>query len=114
MTSMEIPIRRATGDEAPALAALQRRTALFAYASIFPPEAPQPDLDRMTLDWRSGSTGSIPPTFVVMWQMSAICWPGLSSHVAMPAILSSDTSRGCTWIPSSGVMVSEGYFTSGL
>ena len=52
VTSMEVRIRQAVADEAPALAALQRRTDLFAYASIFPPEAPQPDLDRMTLDWQ--------------------------------------------------------------
>jgi len=49
---MEVRVRPATVDEAPALAALQRRTALFAYASIFPPEAPLPDLDQMTLDWQ--------------------------------------------------------------
>jgi len=54
---MRVRIRQATVDQAPALAALQRRTALFAYASIFPPEAPQPDLDRMTLDWQQRLNG---------------------------------------------------------
>jgi len=54
---MEVWVRQATVDEAPALAALQRRTALFAYASIFPPEAPQPDLDQMTLDWQRRLNG---------------------------------------------------------
>jgi len=58
---MEARIRRASVDEAPALAELQRRTALFAYASIFPPEAPQPDLDRMTLDWRRRLSGMHSP-----------------------------------------------------
>jgi GNAT superfamily N-acetyltransferase len=38
-------------DDAPALAGLHLRTALFAYASIFPPEAPRPNLDRLALDW---------------------------------------------------------------
>ena len=113
-TSMEILIRQATVDEAPALAALQRHTALFAYASIFPPEAPQPDLDGMTLDWQQRLNGIHSPTLVVMWQMSAIAWPGSSSHVVIPAILSLDTSRGCTWIPSIGVMVSVGRSTSRL
>ena len=36
-TGMEVRVRQATIDEAPALAALHRRTALFAYASIFLP-----------------------------------------------------------------------------
>ena len=57
MTRMEVWVRQATVDDAPALAALQRRTALFAYASIFPPEAPQPDLDQMTLDWQRRLSG---------------------------------------------------------
>jgi GNAT superfamily N-acetyltransferase len=48
---MEARICQASVDEAPALAALHLRTALFAYASIFPPEAPRPELDRLTLDW---------------------------------------------------------------
>ena len=58
---MEIRIRQATVGEAAALAALQRRTALFAYASIFPPEAPPPDLHRMTLDWQRRLIGTHSP-----------------------------------------------------
>jgi len=61
VTSMEVRIRQAVADEARALAALQRRSALFAYASIFPPEAAQPDLDRMTLDWQRRLSGMHSP-----------------------------------------------------
>jgi len=71
---MEVWVRQATVDEAPALAALQRRTALFAYASIFPPEAPQPDLDQMTLDWQRRLSGiHAPPTPVDLQQK----WPAI-------------------------------------
>ena len=62
MTSMEIRIRQAVADEAPALAALQRRTALFAYSSIFPPEAPQPDVHRITRDWQQRLSGMHSPS----------------------------------------------------
>lgn len=55
--SMEIRVRRATVADAPLLAALQRRTALLAYASIFPAEAPKPDLDVMTLEWQRRLSG---------------------------------------------------------
>jgi len=44
VTSMEVGIRQAVVEEATMLAALQRRTALFAHASIFPRDAPQPTL----------------------------------------------------------------------
>lgn len=54
---MEIRVRRATVADAPLLAALQRRTALLAYASIFPAEAPKPDLDVMTLEWQRRLSG---------------------------------------------------------
>lgn len=48
---MEVRIRQAGVDDRPELAALHLRTALFAYASIFPSEAPRPNLDHLTLDW---------------------------------------------------------------
>jgi GNAT superfamily N-acetyltransferase len=48
---MEVSIRQTRVDDCPALAALHLRTALFAYASIFPPDAPRPKLDDLTLDW---------------------------------------------------------------
>ena len=38
-------------NDAPVLAALHLRTALFAYASIFPVDAPRPKIDHLTLDW---------------------------------------------------------------
>jgi hypothetical protein len=44
-------------DDAPALAALCLRTALFAYASIFPPKASRPKLDRLALDWEQRLRG---------------------------------------------------------
>ena len=49
---MDAKIRQASVDDAPALAALHLRTALFAYASIFPSDAPLPKLDHLTLDWK--------------------------------------------------------------
>jgi hypothetical protein len=49
--SMEVRIREAGVDDCPALAALHLRTALFAYGSIIPPEAPRPNLDHLILDW---------------------------------------------------------------
>jgi GNAT superfamily N-acetyltransferase len=54
---MEATICQASVDDAPALAALHLHTALFAYASIFPPEAPRPELDRLTLDWEQRLRG---------------------------------------------------------
>jgi Acetyltransferase (GNAT) family len=54
---MGIRVRQADTAEAPALAALQRRTALVAYDPIFPAEAPKPDLDQMTLDWQRRLSG---------------------------------------------------------
>jgi ribosomal protein S18 acetylase RimI-like enzyme len=52
-----IRVREASTSEAPALAALQRRTALVVYDPIFPAEAPKPDLDQMTLDWQQRLSG---------------------------------------------------------
>jgi ribosomal protein S18 acetylase RimI-like enzyme len=54
---MEVRIRQAGVDDSPAVAALQLRTALFAYASIFPAQAPRPTLDQLTLDWERRLTG---------------------------------------------------------
>jgi GNAT superfamily N-acetyltransferase len=51
MTLMEVSIRQARVDDCPALADLHLRTALFAYVSIFPCDAPRPKLDDLTLDW---------------------------------------------------------------
>jgi ribosomal protein S18 acetylase RimI-like enzyme len=51
MSLMEVSIRQARVDDSPALAALHLRTALFAYAAIFPSDAPRPKLDDLTLDW---------------------------------------------------------------
>ena len=48
---MEVWIRQASVDDSPDVAALHLRTALFAYASIFPPEAAPPELHHLTLDW---------------------------------------------------------------
>jgi ribosomal protein S18 acetylase RimI-like enzyme len=48
---VEVRIRQAGVDDCPALAALHLRTALFAYASIFPSEAPRPKLDDLIRDW---------------------------------------------------------------
>lgn len=58
---MEIKVRQASPVEALALAALQRRTALLAYASIFPAEAPKPQLDQLTADWERRLGGSHGP-----------------------------------------------------
>jgi GNAT superfamily N-acetyltransferase len=52
MSLMEASIRQARVDDCPTLAALHLRTALFAYASIFPSDAPRPKLDDLTLDWK--------------------------------------------------------------
>jgi ribosomal protein S18 acetylase RimI-like enzyme len=52
MKLMEVSIRQAGVDDCPALAALHLRTALFAYASIFPSDAPRPRLDYLILDWQ--------------------------------------------------------------
>ena len=49
---MEVSIRPARVDESPVLAALHLRTALFAYTSIFPSDAPRPKLQDLTVDWR--------------------------------------------------------------
>jgi GNAT superfamily N-acetyltransferase len=54
---MEARICLAGEEVAPALAALHLRTALFAYASIFPPDAPRPNLDRLALDWEQRLRG---------------------------------------------------------
>jgi hypothetical protein len=51
-----IRVRKATVAEAPALAALQRRTALFAHASRFPAQAPKPRFDYSKKPWRHSST----------------------------------------------------------
>jgi ribosomal protein S18 acetylase RimI-like enzyme len=48
---MEVSIRQARIDDCPDVAALHLRTALFAYTSIFPSDAPRPKLDDLTLDW---------------------------------------------------------------
>ena len=48
---MEVSIRQARVDDCPALAALHLRTALFAFSSIFPSDAPRPKLDDLSLDW---------------------------------------------------------------
>ena len=53
-----IAVRRADPDEARTIADLHHRTALQAYASIFPPEAPAPTLDALAADWRTRFTGS--------------------------------------------------------
>jgi ribosomal protein S18 acetylase RimI-like enzyme len=44
-------LRRAGAPDAPALAALHLRTVLDAFAPIFPPDAPPPELDEMVDDW---------------------------------------------------------------
>ena len=48
---MEVSIRQARVDDCPPLAALHLRTALFAYRSIFPSDAPRPKQNDLTLDW---------------------------------------------------------------
>jgi hypothetical protein len=64
--AMEVRIRQARVDDSPALAALHLRTALFAYASIFPSEAPRPNLDHLILDWERRLGGLDIPNAVVM------------------------------------------------
>ena len=58
---VEVEIRQAGVDDSAALAALQLRTALFAYASIFPTEAPRPTLDQLALDWERRLSGQHAP-----------------------------------------------------
>lgn len=58
---VEVRIRPARGDDSPNLAALHLRTALFAYASIFPPEAAPPELHHLTLDWEQRLGGRNAP-----------------------------------------------------
>jgi hypothetical protein len=58
---MEARIRQADVGEAPALAALQRRTYPIAYDSISSPEVPKPDFDQMTLDWHRRLSGHHSP-----------------------------------------------------
>lgn len=46
-------VRVATINDAPALAELQRRSALAAYGGIFPPEAPSPTFEGLLLRWEA-------------------------------------------------------------
>lgn len=46
-------IRPATPDDVEALAAVELHTALTAYASIFPPDAPTPTHDEFATRWRA-------------------------------------------------------------
>jgi ribosomal protein S18 acetylase RimI-like enzyme len=46
-------IRSAETSDVEAVAALHRRTALFAFAHIFPAGAPQPELRQLIVDWTS-------------------------------------------------------------
>jgi ribosomal protein S18 acetylase RimI-like enzyme len=48
-----VQIRRADERDASALAELHLRTALYAFAHIFPADAPPPELARLTDDWGS-------------------------------------------------------------
>jgi len=50
-------LRRSCDRDVPALAALHLRTALHAYAHIFPPDAPPPDLAELTGDWGARTCG---------------------------------------------------------
>ena len=58
---VEVQIRQARVDDAPDVAALHLRTALFAYASIFPPEAAPPELHHLMLDWEQRLAGGHVP-----------------------------------------------------
>ena len=49
--AMEVVVRQAVVEDAPDLAALHLRTALIAYASIFPTESKPPTLEAMIFDW---------------------------------------------------------------
>jgi ribosomal protein S18 acetylase RimI-like enzyme len=48
---MDLTIRTGRADEAPAFAELHLRTALHAYAAIFPPEAPAPTVAELCAAW---------------------------------------------------------------
>lgn len=48
-----VQIRRADERDACTLAELHLRTALYAYAHIFPADAPRPELARLVDDWQS-------------------------------------------------------------
>jgi ribosomal protein S18 acetylase RimI-like enzyme len=47
-----VVLRDASAADSAALAELHRRTALHAYAHIFPPEAPKPTLESLVEDWQ--------------------------------------------------------------
>ena len=47
-----VVLRDASAVDSTALAELHRRTALHAYAHIFPPDAPKPTLESLVEDWQ--------------------------------------------------------------
>ncbi len=51
MAATTVSLREANVADASTLAHLHRRTALRAFADIFPPEAPTPNLDALVADW---------------------------------------------------------------
>lgn len=58
---LELTIRAADREEGRALAALQLRTALYAYADIFPAQAPPPTLAELAEQWSSWLSPAGPP-----------------------------------------------------
>jgi ribosomal protein S18 acetylase RimI-like enzyme len=48
---VEIVLRKASAEDAVTLAELHRRTALHAFAQIFPQDAPEPTLEDLAVDW---------------------------------------------------------------
>ncbi len=107
---VEVQIRQARVDDAPDVAALHLRTALFAYASIFPPEAAPPELHHLMLDWEQRLAGGHVPNlrgFVAVTgdQVSGVILAG-----RIPSVSKWATSRGSTWMSLNGGRGSGNFF----
>jgi len=65
-----VELRVAEPSEAAAIAALHTRTTRFAYAEIFPPEAPPPTLEDLIDDWTTRLTD--PSTRVLVAEVDGV------------------------------------------